>query len=103
MDHRKTKTERRSLCWLLVMNRLTDQLGINVFRYEKDKRKRTNKIITAAVILVCLVMAVGYCGAMAYGYVSVGLSQLIPGMIGICFCHNQSNTLKLTVKNTKKS
>jgi thymidine kinase len=23
-------------------------------------------------------------------------------MIGICFCHNQSNTLKLTVKNTKK-
>lgn len=80
MDHRKTKTERRSLCWLLVMNRLTDQLGINVFRYEKDKRKRTNKIITAAVILVCLVMAVGYCGAMAYGYVSVGLSQLIPGI-----------------------
>lgn len=76
----KAKTERHSLCWLLVKNRLIAQLGINVFRYEKDKRKRNNKIATAIAILVCLVMAVGYCGAMAYGYASVGLTELIPGI-----------------------
>lgn len=80
MKNTEAKTERHSLCWLLVKNRLIAQLGINVFRYEKDKRKKNNKIATTIAILVCLVMAVGYCGAMAYGYASVGLSELIPGI-----------------------
>ena len=80
MKNAEAKTERHSLCWLLVKNRLMAQLGMNVFRYEKDKRKRNNKIATAIAILVCLVMAVGYCGAMAYGYASVGLTELIPGI-----------------------
>lgn len=74
------KTAGKSLCWLLVKNRLTAQLGINVFRYEKDKRKRTNKIATAVAILVCLVMAAVYSGSMAYGYAYMGLTELIPGI-----------------------
>lgn len=80
MNRMNMKTEGRNLCWLLVKNRLSAQLGINVFRYEKDKRKRSNKIVTTAAILVCLVMAVFYCGGMAYGYAYMGLTELIPGI-----------------------
>ncbi len=80
MNTVNAKTAGKSLCWLLVKNRLTAQLGINVFRYEKDKRKRTNKIATAVAILFCLVMAAVYCGSMAYGYAYLGLTELIPGI-----------------------
>ncbi|MBP7174707.1 MAG: hypothetical protein KBA53_00620 [Thermoclostridium sp.] len=76
----KAKNAGQNLCWLLVKNRLTAQLGMNVFRYEKDKRKRTNKIATTVAILVCLVMAAVYCSAMAYGYAYMGLTELIPGI-----------------------
>ena len=83
MDDRIAQMERKQewkLCWFLVKNRLIAQLGINTFRYEKDKRKRNNKIVTAVAILVCLFMVAGYCSALAYGYAYVGLWALIPGI-----------------------
>lgn len=76
----KMNIKAQGLCWLLVKNRLSAQLGINVFRYEKDKRKRTNKIVTTVAILICLVTAAFYCGGMAYGYAYMGLEELIPGI-----------------------
>lgn len=80
MNNIDLKTERKNLCWLLVKNRLIAQLGINVFRYEKDKRKRNSKIAVTAALIFCLIMIVGYCGGMAYGYAYLGLAELIPGI-----------------------
>ena len=74
------KTERRNLSWLLVKNRLIAQIGINVFRYEKDTHKRNSKITTTAAIILCLIVLAGYSGAMAYGYAYLGLTELIPGI-----------------------
>ncbi len=74
------KTERKNLSWLLVKNRLIAQLGINVFRYEKDTHKRNSKIATTAAIIICLIVLAGYSGAMAYGYAYLGLTELIPGI-----------------------
>jgi len=80
MNNIDVKTERKNLCWLLVKNRLIAQLGINVFRYEKDTRKRNSKIATTAAIIIFLITIVGYCGGMAYGYAYLGLTELIPGI-----------------------
>ena len=53
------KTKGKNKCWRLTKNRLIEQLGLNVFRYEKDKRKRNSKIaVTVAVCLVLLALAV---------------------------------------------
>ena len=74
------KTERKNMSWLLVKNRLIAQLGINVFRYEKDTHKRNSKIATTAAIIFCLIVLAGYSSAMAYGYAYLGLTELIPGI-----------------------
>lgn len=80
MSNIDVKTERKNLCWLLVKNRLIAQLGINVFRYEKDTHKRNSKIATTVAIIICLIMIAGYSGGMAYGYAYLGLTELIPGI-----------------------
>ncbi len=80
MNNIDIKAEQKNLGWLLVKNRLIAQLGINVFRYEKDTHKRNIKIVLTAVIIICLIIFAGYCGAMAYGYAYLGLTELIPGI-----------------------
>lgn len=74
------KTKRNSQCWLLVKNRLIAQLGINIFRYEKDTHKRNNKITTMVALFICFIVFVFYCSGMAYGYAILGLTELIPGI-----------------------
>ncbi len=69
-----------SLLWILVRNRLLAQLGIHIYRYEKDKRKKNGKIGTTIALGLCAIMLAGYCGAMAYGYTFLGLTELIPGI-----------------------
>ncbi|WP_313467878.1 hypothetical protein [Carnobacterium sp.] len=80
MNDRDTKIKRKNLSWLLAKNRLIEQLGINVFCYEKDKRKRNSKMAVTAAIIICLIMIIVYCGGMAYGYAYLGLSELIPSI-----------------------
>ena len=38
MNTKDVNIKRKNLSWLLAKNRLIEQLGLNVFRYEKDKR-----------------------------------------------------------------
>lgn len=80
MDTIKKKRKPRSLCLILVKNRLIAQLGINVFRYEKDKKKRNSKIAVSIAVIICLFMAVTYSGGIAYGYGYLGMTELIPGI-----------------------
>ncbi|MBC9824255.1 hypothetical protein [Carnobacterium inhibens] len=80
MNTMEVKTKRKNLCWLLTKNRLIEQLGINVFRYEKDKRKRNSKIALTVSIGIILIMIIAYCGGMAYGYVYLGMIDLIPSI-----------------------
>lgn len=80
MNTMDVKTKRKNLCWLLTKNRLIEQLGINVFRYEKDKRKRNSKIALTVSIGIILIMIIAYCGGMAYGYVYLGMIDLIPSI-----------------------
>jgi len=80
MSNIEVKTRQKNLCWLLVKNRLITQLGLNIFRYEKDSHKRNNKIATTAAIIFVLIMVAVYCGGMAYSYAYLGLVNQIPGI-----------------------
>ena len=80
MNTKDVKLKRKNLSWLLAKNRLIEQLGWNVFRYEKDRRKRNSKIAVAVAIGMVLLMIISYCGGVAYGYVYLGMTDLIPSI-----------------------
>ncbi|MEF7634643.1 permease [Bacillus thuringiensis] len=62
----------------LLKIRLITQLGLNTFKYEKDKKKKQNKILLTASIALVGVMLMLYCGASAYGLVKLGMIEIIP-------------------------
>lgn len=62
----------------LLKIRLITQLGLNTFKYEKDKKKKQNKILLSASIALVGVLLMLYCGASAYGLVKLGMSEIIP-------------------------
>ncbi|WP_242320301.1 permease [Bacillus cereus group sp. BfR-BA-01349] len=62
----------------LLKIRLITQLGLNTFKYEKDKRKKQNKILLTVSIALVGVMLMLYCGASAYGLIKIGISEIIP-------------------------
>ena len=68
----------KSKCLLLVKNRLIKQSGINVIRYDTDKRRRRNKRVTLVAMLILLLMVLVYSGGYAYGLCMVGAEGLIP-------------------------
>lgn len=80
MSSQMQNTKQKNLCFLLVKNRLMAQTGLNVFHYEKDKRKKNGKIAVMVAIGMCIAMLIGYCSAAAYGYAYLGLLELIPGI-----------------------
>ena len=47
----------------LLKIRLMTQLGLNTFKYEKDKKKKQNKILLTASIALVGVMLMLYCEA----------------------------------------
>ncbi|MDM5190498.1 permease [Bacillus sp. DX4.1] len=65
-------------CLTLLKIRLITQLGLNTFKYEKDKKKKQNKILISATIALVGVMLMVYCGTTAYGLVKLGIGEVIP-------------------------
>lgn len=80
MNTMDAKVKGKNLSWLLTKNRLIEQLGLNVFRYEKDKRKRNSKIAVTVALCIVLILLAVYCGGIAYGYVYLGMTALVPSM-----------------------
>ncbi len=76
----KKQNDKKNLGWILVRNRLIAQLGINVFRYEKDAHKKHVKVAVTIIVAICLMFFSLYCGAAAYGYGILGMTDLIPGI-----------------------
>lgn len=65
--------------WILLKAQLLNQLGVNTFRYEKDKKKKNRVVIFTLAMTITVFMMGVYCFAMAYGLGSIGLSSIIPG------------------------
>ncbi|WP_459503520.1 putative ABC transporter permease subunit [Bacillus sp. C1] len=68
----------RSNALALLKIRLITQLGLNTFKYEKDKKKKQNKVLISASIVLVAVMLMLYCGSSAYGLIQLGIGEVIP-------------------------
>lgn len=60
---------------------LKNLYGINVFRFSKDKKEKRNKAALAMSYLIIIVMAAVYVGMMTYGYVVIGLAEVLPAYL----------------------
>lgn len=63
---------------ILTKAQLCNFLNINVARFSKDKKKRTGIVAVSLVWLMLIAMMCFYVGAMAYGYITMGLSRVLP-------------------------
>lgn len=57
---------------------LANLFGINEIRYTRDKKKRMRYIGLACVWMLLIVMIAGYAGALSYGMVRMGMTEIIP-------------------------
>ncbi len=69
----------RSSIWILLRAQLLNQLRLNDFKYETDKRKKTRTIAFAVSMGFVAILVVSYSFGIGYGLGSLGLADAIPG------------------------
>lgn len=65
----------------LTKLQLQNLYGLNVFRYTKDKKRRQKAIGLGFAWAFVIVMIVGYIGAAAFGYVYLGMADIVPAYL----------------------
>ena len=65
----------------LTKLQLINLYGFNVFRFTKDKKEKKVKLFLAVMYVLLALMMFGYVGAMSYGYIYIGLSDIIPAYL----------------------
>ena len=65
----------------LVKLQLKNLYGINVIRHTTDKKVKKRKLALAVVYAVLAVMICFYMGAAAYGYIALGLGEMVPAYL----------------------
>ena len=65
----------------LTKLQLKNIYGINVFRFTKNQKEKRQKMAMGMVIAFLIVFAACYMGGMAYGYIYLGLSKLLPAYL----------------------
>lgn len=65
--------------WILLKAQLLNQSGLNILKYDKDKKKKNGVVIvTGAITMIMIILAV-YSFGMGYGFGKIGLAMIIPG------------------------
>lgn len=65
----------------LTKLQLQNLYGLNVFRYTKDKKKKQKAIGLSVVWALLIVMIAGYIGAAVFGYVYLGMAEIVPAYL----------------------
>jgi len=65
----------------LTKLQLKNLFGMNVFRFTKDKKEKRKKLVMMVVYLVLVVTACFYIGAMTFGYVFMGMKEIVPAYL----------------------
>ena len=65
----------------LIKLQLRNIFGINVFRFSKDKKEKKKKSILAITYLFLVVMAAFYVSTTVYGYIMLGLEEMVPAYL----------------------
>lgn len=65
----------------LIKLELCNFLNLNVFLHNKDPKTKRKNILLGFTYLLLILMLMFYVGGMVYGYVSIGLSEIIPAYL----------------------
>ncbi|MBQ9120295.1 MAG: hypothetical protein IJY09_09635 [Lachnospiraceae bacterium] len=65
----------------LTKLQLKNLYGINVFRFSTDKSEKKKKLALAATYLFLILLFASYIGGMTYGYIFIGLEEMIPAYL----------------------
>ena len=65
----------------LTKLQLKNIYGLNVFRFTKDKKEKTRKLSLAIMYVLLIMMACGYIGTTTFGYIFIGLAELVPSYL----------------------
>ncbi len=66
---------------ILTGLQLKNMYGINVFHHTRDKKERAKKLALAVAYILIAVMVAFYMGAMTFGYVYLGLAEIVPAYL----------------------
>ena len=62
----------------LTKLQLKNLYGLNVVRFTKDKKEKTRKASLLIIYIFLILMACGYIGMATFGYITLGLGEMIP-------------------------
>ena len=65
----------------LTKLQLQNLYGLNVFRYTKDKKAKKRTMVLGVAWLLVILMIVGYVGAAAWGYILLGMAEVLPAYL----------------------
>ena len=65
----------------LTKLQLKNLYGLNVFRFTKDKKEKARKGSLLIIYIFLILMACGYIGLATFGYISLGLGEMIPAYL----------------------
>ena len=65
----------------LTKLQLVNLYGMNVFRFTKDKKEKTRKRALTILAVFLIIMACGYIGMSTFGYVLIGLAEMVPAYL----------------------
>lgn len=60
---------------------LVNLYGINVYRHLKDSKEKRKKLLLGAAYILVIVLMMYYVGAMSWGYVYMGLADILPAYL----------------------
>ena len=65
----------------LTKLQLKNLYGLNVVRFTKDKKEKTRKASLLIIYIFLILMACGYIGMATFGYITLGLGEMIPAYL----------------------
>ena len=57
---------------------LTNLFSLNVLRHTKDKKAKKTGIAMGITVAILVMMAMGYVGALSWGYIKLGAQEIVP-------------------------
>ena len=66
---------------ILTKIELANIFSLNVLRYTKDRKVRNTGVALGITIGVLVLMAISYVGVMSYGYIKIGLGDIVPNYV----------------------
>ena len=75
------KSTTRNELLALIKLQLVNLYGLNVYRNLKDPKEKKKKFWLGVAYIVVAIMMMSYVGGMSFGYVYIGLGDILPAYL----------------------